>query len=37
MYAEESKGYKSLADTLNQEGIATPRGPAWSYIYSKKL
>jgi len=36
MYAEESKGYKSLADTLNQEGIATPRGPEWSYIYSGK-
>jgi len=26
MYAEQGKGYKSLADTLNQEGIATPRG-----------
>jgi hypothetical protein len=36
MYAEEGKGYKSLADTLNQEGIATPRDPAWSYIYSGK-
>ena len=36
MYAEEGKGYKSLADTLNQEGIATPRGPEWSYIYSGK-
>jgi len=36
MYAEEGKGYKSLADTLNQQGIATPRGPAWSYIYSGK-
>jgi len=34
MYAEQGKGYKSLADTLNQEGIATPRGPEWSYIYS---
>ena len=34
MYAEQGKGYRSLADTLNQEGIATPRGPEWSYIYS---
>jgi hypothetical protein len=32
----EGKGYKSLADTLNQQGIATPRGPRWSYIYSGK-
>ena len=36
MYAEQGKGYRSLADTLNQEGIATPRGPEWSYIYSGK-
>jgi len=36
MYAEEGKGYKSLAYTLNQQGIATPRGPEWSYIYSGK-
>jgi len=34
MYAEQGKGYRSLADTLNQEGIPTPRGPKWSYIYS---
>jgi len=36
MYTEEGKGYKSSADTLNQQGIATPRGPEWSYIYSGK-
>ena len=36
MYTEQGKGYRSLADTLNQEGIATPRGPEWSYIYSGK-
>jgi len=36
MYTEEGKGYRSLADTLNQEGIATPRGPEWSYIYYGK-
>ena len=34
MYAEQGKGYKSLADTLNQQGIPTPRGPQWSHIYS---
>ena len=36
MYVEEGKGYKSSADTLNQQGIATPRGTEWSYIYSGK-
>lgn len=34
MYAEQGKGYRSLADTLNQEGIPTPRGPKWSHIYT---
>lgn len=34
MYVEEGKGYKSSADTLNQQGIATPRGPEWSDVYS---
>ncbi|GAH73623.1 unnamed protein product, partial [marine sediment metagenome] len=34
MYAEQGKGYKSLADTLNREGVPAPRGPEWSYIYS---
>jgi len=34
MYAEQGKGYKSLADTLNQEDTPTPRGPKWSHIYS---
>jgi len=36
MYAEQGKGYKSLADTLNQQGVPTPRGPQWSHIYSGK-
>jgi DNA invertase Pin-like site-specific DNA recombinase len=36
MYAEQGKGYKSLADTLNKQNIPTPRGPQWSYIYSGK-
>lgn len=36
MYAEQGKGYKSLADTLNQQGISTPHGPQWSHIYSGK-
>jgi len=34
MYAEQGKGYKSIAGTFNQEGIPTPRGPKWSHIYS---
>ncbi|MBW8040637.1 MAG: hypothetical protein FVQ85_11610 [Planctomycetes bacterium] len=34
MYAVQGKGYKSLTDTLNQQGIPTPRGPRWSHIYS---
>ncbi len=34
MYAEQGKGYKSLANTLNQEDTPTPRGPKWSHIYS---
>lgn len=34
MYAEQGKGYRSLADTLNKKSIPTPRGPKWSYIYS---
>ena len=34
MYAEQGKGYKSLADTLNQQGVPTARGPQWSHIYS---
>jgi DNA invertase Pin-like site-specific DNA recombinase len=36
MYAEQGKGYKALADTLNKENIPPPRGPQWSYIYSGK-
>ncbi|MCP4591829.1 MAG: recombinase family protein [bacterium] len=34
MYAEQGKGYRSVAETLNQEDVPTPRGPAWSPIYS---
>ena len=34
MYAEQGKGYKSIAETLNLDGVPTPRGPAWSHIYS---
>jgi DNA invertase Pin-like site-specific DNA recombinase len=36
MYAQHGKGYKAVAETLNQEGIPTPRGPQWSHIYSGK-
>jgi DNA invertase Pin-like site-specific DNA recombinase len=36
MYTEQGKGYRSLAATLNQQGIPTPRGPLWSYIYKGK-
>jgi DNA invertase Pin-like site-specific DNA recombinase len=34
MYADQGKGYRSVADTLNQQGTPTPRGPEWSHIYS---
>ena len=34
LYAEQGKGYRAVADTLNQEGIPTARGPQWSRIYS---
>jgi len=36
MYIEQGKGYKSLAYTLNNQGVPTPRGPQWSHIYSGK-
>ncbi len=36
MYADEGKGFKALANMLNEEGIPTPRGPQWSHIYSGK-
>ncbi|MHC4145977.1 MAG: recombinase family protein, partial [Planctomycetota bacterium] len=36
MYADQGKGYRSVADTLNRQGIPTPRGPKWSHIYSGK-
>ncbi|MHC4695469.1 MAG: recombinase family protein [Planctomycetota bacterium] len=34
MYAEQGKGFKSVAETLNLDDVPTPRGPAWSHIYS---
>ena len=34
MYAEHGKGYRAIADTLNSEGITTPRGPKWSHVYT---
>jgi DNA invertase Pin-like site-specific DNA recombinase len=36
IYAEQGKGYRSLAATLNQQGIPTPRGPLWAHIYRGK-
>ncbi|MHC4546366.1 MAG: recombinase family protein, partial [Planctomycetota bacterium] len=36
MYVSLGKGYRAIADTLNAEGAATPRGPQWSRIYSGK-
>jgi len=36
MYAEQGRGFKALACTLNAEGVPTPRGPQWSHIYSGK-
>ena len=35
-YTQQGKGYGAIAETLNLEGIATPRGPQWSAIYSGK-
>ncbi|MCK4850599.1 MAG: recombinase family protein, partial [Phycisphaerae bacterium] len=36
MYAEQGKGFKALAETLNEQNIPTARGPEWSHIYSGK-
>lgn len=33
MSAEVNKGFRSIAETLNADGIAPPRGPAWARIY----
>ena len=30
MYVEQGKGFKVIAQTLNQEGKPSPRGPEWS-------
>ncbi|UCE61332.1 MAG: recombinase family protein, partial [Phycisphaerales bacterium] len=34
MYTEQGKGFKSVAEALNLDEIPTPRGPAWSHIYT---
>ena len=34
MYTEQGKGFKSVAESLNLDNVPTPRGPAWSHIYS---
>ncbi|UCE58436.1 MAG: recombinase family protein [Phycisphaerales bacterium] len=34
MYTEQGKGFKSVAESLNLDEIPTPRGPAWSHIYT---
>lgn len=36
MYVIEGRGYMGIADVLNRKGIPSPRGPAWSRIYSGK-
>ena len=36
MYTDLGKGFKSVAQALNEESVPTPRGPAWSHIYSGK-
>jgi len=33
MSAQENRGFRSIAETLNVERIAPPRGPAWASIY----
>ena len=30
----EGRGFRAVAEALNAEGVPTPRGPAWSHIYS---
>lgn len=34
MSAEENRGYASIAEALNGEGLPAPRGPAWARIYN---
>jgi DNA invertase Pin-like site-specific DNA recombinase len=34
MSAEENKGFRSIAETLNNDKIPTPRGPSWARIYN---
>jgi DNA invertase Pin-like site-specific DNA recombinase len=36
MYTEVGKGYRAIAETLNQQSIPSPRGPDWSRIHSGK-
>ena len=33
MSAQENRGFRAIAETLNAERIAPPRGPAWASIY----
>jgi site-specific DNA recombinase len=34
MSAEDNKGFRSIAEALNQDGVPTPRGPEWARIYN---
>ncbi len=34
MSAEENKGFRSIAEALNNDGIPTPRGTSWARIYN---
>ena len=36
LYTDLGKGFRSVAQALNQDGVSTPRGPAWAHIYSGK-
>ena len=35
-YTDLGKGFRSVAQALNEENVPTPRGPDWSHIYSGK-
>ncbi len=32
--AEENKGFRSIAEALNNDRVPTPRGPSWARIYN---
>lgn len=36
MYVKEGKGFTTVADSLNQSGVPTPRNKEWSHIYGGK-